>query len=154
MRVGFVVVRAVGNAVTRNRVKRRLRHWPPTQLASTPGGLDIVVRALPAAGIGPIGWPPTSFGVPGQTARDDRLTAPDPRGVTVKYVLIGLLKAYRLVISPLYGNVCRYYPSCSAYALRAVQVHGAVRGSWLAGRRLLRCHPWTAGWVRSRTGNP
>ena len=54
----------------------------------------------------------------------------------MKYVLIGLLKVYRLVISPLYGNVCRYYPSCSAYALRAVQVHGAVRGSWLAARRV------------------
>ena len=46
------------------------------------------------------------------------------------------------MISPLYGNVCRYYPSCSAYALRAVEVHGAVKGSWLAARRLLRCHPW------------
>ena len=43
----------------------------------------------------------------------------------MKYVLIGLLKAWRLLISPLYGNVCRYYPSCSAYALRAVGVHGA-----------------------------
>ena len=50
----------------------------------------------------------------------------------MKYVLIGLLKLYRLLISPLYGNVCRYYPSCSAYALRAVEVHGAARGSWLA----------------------
>ena len=47
----------------------------------------------------------------------------------MKYVLIGLLKLYRLVISPLYGNVCRYYPSCSAYALRAVEVHGAVKGT-------------------------
>ncbi|MGI8457855.1 MAG: membrane protein insertion efficiency factor YidD [Propionibacteriaceae bacterium] len=63
----------------------------------------------------------------------------------MKYVLIGLLKAYRLVISPLYGQVCRYYPSCSAYALGAVQRHGAVRGSWLAIRRLVRCHPWAAG---------
>lgn len=63
----------------------------------------------------------------------------------MKYVLIGLLKAYRLVISPLYGNVCRYYPSCSAYALTAVQQHGAARGSWLAARRLLRCHPWARG---------
>ena len=63
----------------------------------------------------------------------------------MKYVLIGLLKAYRLLISPLYGNVCRYYPSCSAYALTAVQTHGAVRGSWLAARRLLRCHPWARG---------
>ena len=63
----------------------------------------------------------------------------------MKYLLIWLLKGYRLVISPLYGNVCRYYPSCSAYALRAVEVHGAVKGSWLAARRLLRCHPWALG---------
>jgi putative membrane protein insertion efficiency factor len=63
----------------------------------------------------------------------------------MKYLLIGFLKAYRLVISPLYGNVCRYYPSCSAYALTAVQTHGAARGSWLATRRLLRCHPWARG---------
>lgn len=72
----------------------------------------------------------------------------------MKYVLIGLLKAYRLVISPLYGNVCRYYPSCSAYALRAVQVHGAVKGTWLAGRRLLRCHPWAAGGYDPVPGTP
>ena len=72
----------------------------------------------------------------------------------MKYVLIGLLKLYRLAISPLYGNVCRYYPSCSAYALRAVQVHGAVKGSYLAARRLLRCHPWTAGGYDPVPGTP
>jgi putative membrane protein insertion efficiency factor len=72
----------------------------------------------------------------------------------MKYVLIGLLKAYRLVISPLYGNVCRYYPSCSAYALRAVEVHGAFRGSWLAARRLLRCHPWAPGGYDPVPGTP
>lgn len=65
----------------------------------------------------------------------------------MKYLLIGLLKVYRLVISPLYGEVCRYYPSCSAYALEAVQVHGSIKGSWLAVRRLSRCHPWAAGGV-------
>ncbi len=63
----------------------------------------------------------------------------------MKYLLIGLLKAYRAVISPLYGQVCRYHPSCSAYALEAVTTHGSVRGSWLAARRLARCHPWAAG---------
>jgi putative membrane protein insertion efficiency factor len=63
----------------------------------------------------------------------------------MKYVLIGLLKAYRFAISPLYGQVCRYHPTCSAYALEAVQTHGAVRGSWLAMRRVARCHPWAAG---------
>jgi putative membrane protein insertion efficiency factor len=65
----------------------------------------------------------------------------------VKYLLIGLLKLYRLLISPLYGQVCRYYPTCSAYALEAVQVHGSIKGSWLALRRLARCHPWAAGGV-------
>ncbi|HWV25799.1 MAG TPA: membrane protein insertion efficiency factor YidD [Aeromicrobium sp.] len=63
----------------------------------------------------------------------------------MKYVLIAVLKVYRFAISPLYGDVCRYYPSCSAYALEAVQVHGSIRGVWLAGRRLLRCHPWARG---------
>ena len=65
----------------------------------------------------------------------------------MKWVLIGLLRAYRAVISPLYGEVCRYYPSCSAYALEAVRTHGSITGSWLAARRLARCHPWAPGGV-------
>ena len=75
-----------------------------------------------------------------------------------KYLLIGFLMLYRALISPLYGQTCRFYPSCSQYALTAVQRHGAVRGSWLAGRRLLRCHPWNPGGidhvppVRSKAG--
>lgn len=63
----------------------------------------------------------------------------------MKTLLIGLLKLYRLLISPLYGNVCRYYPSCSAYALEAVQQHGALKGGGLSARRLSRCHPWNLG---------
>jgi putative membrane protein insertion efficiency factor len=63
----------------------------------------------------------------------------------VKYLLIGLLKAYRFAISPLYGQVCRYHPSCSAYALEAVTRHGSVRGSWLALKRVVRCNPWSLG---------
>ncbi|MGI3784447.1 MAG: membrane protein insertion efficiency factor YidD [Janthinobacterium lividum] len=72
----------------------------------------------------------------------------------MKYVLIGLLKVWRIVVSPLYGNVCRYYPSCSAYALRAVEHHGAVRGSWYAARRVLRCHPWAPGGYDPVRGTP
>ena len=63
----------------------------------------------------------------------------------LRWLLIGLLRAYRVLISPLYGQVCRYHPSCSAYALDAVTTHGSLRGTWLAARRLVRCHPWAAG---------
>jgi hypothetical protein len=58
-----------------------------------------------------------------------------------------LLRAYRAVISPLYGDVCRYYPSCSAYALQAIQEHGLTIGTVLGLRRIARCHPWAAGGV-------
>ena len=60
-------------------------------------------------------------------------------------ILIIVLKLYRRVISPIYGQVCRFFPSCSAYALEAVTVHGAIKGSWFAARRVTRCHPWSAG---------
>ncbi len=63
----------------------------------------------------------------------------------MRYLLIGALRVYRALISPLYGDVCRYHPSCSAYALEAVQRHGAAPGSWLAARRISRCHPWASG---------
>lgn len=64
-----------------------------------------------------------------------------------RLAVIGILIAYRKVFSPLYGPVCRFYPSCSAYALEAVTVHGFVRGTWFASRRLVRCHPWNDGGV-------
>jgi len=58
-----------------------------------------------------------------------------------------LIKAYQLVISPMRPPTCRFYPSCSAYAVTAIKRFGIVRGSWLAARRLLRCHPWNPGGV-------
>ena len=72
----------------------------------------------------------------------------------MKYLLIGFLKAYRLVISPLYGQVCKYYPSCSAYALEAVTVHGAAKGAWLATRRRASCHPGSLGGYDPVPGPP
>lgn len=62
-------------------------------------------------------------------------------------IAIAIMKVYRLVISPLYGEVCRYYPSCSSYSLQAYQQHGFVKGVWLTVRRLLRCHPFTPGGI-------
>ncbi|PFG62424.1 hypothetical protein AXZ77_1003 [Thioclava sp. ES.031] len=50
--------------------------------------------------------------------------------------------AYRLLLSPWMGHGCRYQPTCSSYALEALERHGAVKGGWLAGKRLLSCHPW------------
>ncbi|WP_261166537.1 membrane protein insertion efficiency factor YidD [Microbacterium sp. Marseille-Q6965] len=60
---------------------------------------------------------------------------------------VALLIAYRATISKLYGDVCRYFPSCSAYAVGAVQQYGLVRGSGMALARIARCHPWAAGGV-------
>jgi putative membrane protein insertion efficiency factor len=65
----------------------------------------------------------------------------------MKTALVALLRLYRFAVSPMYGQVCRYHPTCSAYALEAVEQHGAVKGTWLSVRRVLRCHPWAAGGV-------
>jgi hypothetical protein len=63
----------------------------------------------------------------------------------MKYVLLGLIRIYQLCISPFIGNVCRFTPSCSNYAMDAVGKHGFWYGSWLTVKRLLRCHPWHPG---------
>lgn len=63
----------------------------------------------------------------------------------MKYLFNGFMKAYRRLISPLYGDVCKYRPTCSAYALESFERHGAWRGLVLTVNRLRRCHPWSAG---------
>jgi uncharacterized protein len=62
-------------------------------------------------------------------------------------LLTALIAAYRRWISPLLRQNCRYYPTCSAYAAEAIRVHGALRGSFLAIKRVGRCHPWSPGGV-------
>ena len=61
--------------------------------------------------------------------------------------LLLLIRGYQLFISPLIGPRCRFYPTCSHYALEALRVHGLRRGGWLALRRIFRCHPWHPGGV-------
>ena len=62
-------------------------------------------------------------------------------------VLIGVLRVYQSVISPLTGPTCKYYPSCSQYAIIAIRTHGTLRGTGLALWRILRCNPWSLGGV-------
>ena len=63
----------------------------------------------------------------------------------MRIVLKALIRGYRYLISPMLGPNCRFYPSCSCYAEEAIEAHGAMKGSYLAARRILRCHPWHPG---------
>ena len=64
-----------------------------------------------------------------------------PMGPLARVVALPV-RGYRLLLSPWVGHACRFQPSCSAYALEALEAHGALRGSWLTLRRIARCHPW------------
>lgn len=59
--------------------------------------------------------------------------------------LIAILRAYKLVISPMLPSACRFHPTCSEYMLEAIRIHGSVRGIWLGLKRLGRCHPFSEG---------
>jgi hypothetical protein len=61
--------------------------------------------------------------------------------------LVGAVRMYQKLVSPLLPPSCRFYPSCSAYAVTALERHGALKGSWLAARRLARCHPFHPGGI-------
>jgi hypothetical protein len=72
----------------------------------------------------------------------------------MKRLLIALVRAYRLLLSPWLGSACRFEPTCSRYAIDSLERHGALGGSMLAGWRLLRCHPWCAGGFDPVPDNP
>jgi len=63
----------------------------------------------------------------------------------LRYVLTAFIRFYQVALSPLLPASCRYYPTCSAYAIEALERHGAARGTWLTIRRITRCHPFHAG---------
>jgi uncharacterized protein len=71
----------------------------------------------------------------------------------MKTILIALLRAYRYVLSPWIGGQCRFDPTCSVYAMQAIEMYGAGRGSWLAFKRLMRCHPFCHGGEDPVPGN-
>jgi len=70
-----------------------------------------------------------------------------PIETVLRLLLKGIIRAYQLLLSPVLGGNCRFHPNCSAFALEAIETHGAGRGSWLAVKRILRCNPWYAGGV-------
>ena len=63
----------------------------------------------------------------------------------MKPLLLGAIRLYRLVLSPWWGGACRFTPTCSVFAEEAIDRHGALHGTWLAFKRVGRCHPWCAG---------
>jgi uncharacterized protein len=63
----------------------------------------------------------------------------------MRQIFIGCIKVYQYLISPFMANHCRFYPSCSSYAVEAIERHGVLKGSWLTILRLLRCHPFHSG---------
>ncbi len=66
-------------------------------------------------------------------------------GQHMKRILLALIAGYRLLVSPFLGANCRFFPTCSAYCAEAIETHGALKGTWLGMRRILRCHPWHPG---------
>ncbi|MDH3589077.1 MAG: membrane protein insertion efficiency factor YidD [Gammaproteobacteria bacterium] len=65
----------------------------------------------------------------------------------MRSVFVFLIRVYRYAVSPFLGPRCRFYPTCSSYAEQALHTHGVWRGSWLAMRRIGKCHPWHSGGV-------
>lgn len=65
----------------------------------------------------------------------------------MRFLFVILIRLYQLCISPFLGHCCRFYPSCSDYALEALKKHGAMKGGWLVIKRLVKCHPWHKGGI-------
>lgn len=97
----------------------------------------------PGGGVSTSALPTSSTGEAHLAASDLGRTLP----LLPRNLALTVLHSYRATISHLYGDVCKYYPSCSAYAVGAVQQHGVLKGSAMTAARLARCHPWAAGGI-------
>jgi putative membrane protein insertion efficiency factor len=75
-------------------------------------------------------------------------------GALLKWLLIKLVRGYQLLLSPVLGSSCRYYPTCSSYMIQAIEIHGVLKGSWMGLRRISRCHPWHEGGIDPVPGSP
>lgn len=156
-RAAVVAGRRVGGAVARNRAKRRIR--AALERHGVPPGLDVVVVAKAEAVTAPFPALEREYvtlcsrltarlGADGVSGAGGPRTGGAARGPgsLAAQLLVALVQAYRLVPKPGPPR-CRFEPSCSAYALEALRVHGSARGVWLSVRRVARCHPFNAGGV-------
>ncbi len=76
---------------------------------------------------------------------DDQAKSPRQHYNPAQLVVLGLIRAYQKVLSPFFGQNCRYHPTCSRYTYEAIEIHGTIKGSWMGVRRIGRCHPFREG---------
>ena len=147
-RVGVVAGKKVGTAVERNRVKRLVREFfrrnkdrvaPFDRLRDRreEGGARFAVCPRGDRIEHPVGTP--------EGGRSEALSRSPLRRPIWRDVVIGIIKAYKILVSPLFGPTCRFYPSCSTYASDAISIYGLGHGGLLAIKRLLKCHPFHPG---------
>ena len=137
-RFGFSIKKALGGAVVRNRIRRRLREMVRCHRQEIPEGWDIVIHPKSSVGKAPF-----------MALSEDlmrllnKLSAPTSKKVSVGVrAALFALNFYKSYLSVLLAGYCRYQPTCSRYAYEAIERFGVVRGAWLGTKRLLRCHPF------------
>jgi len=82
-----------------------------------------------------------------QNKAEDKITLINPLKKIPQFLAIKMIRGYQLFISPMLGPRCRFYPTCSQYAVEALQTHGLIKGLWLTIKRLAKCHPFHAGGI-------
>ena len=144
-RIGLTVGAKLGHAVERNRLRRRLREIYRLHEGQFARGYDIVVVARTAAMQAPYRQLEGAYLRLAGKAR--HLCAGSMRGDEghMKRVLLGLIRFYQRFISPGLPRRCRFSPTCSQYAFEAIEKYGALKGGWLAFKRLMRCNPFYKG---------
>ena len=136
-RIGITAGKKLGTAVKRNRAKRVIRVAYRTLLPDFKKNVDMVVVARKRA----------TF-IKSQEAVEELKSLLEKAEIIwffMKHILIFLIKVYKKCISPFKTPCCRYYPTCSQYAIDAIKTHGAIKGSYYSIKRILRCNPFGKG---------